>query len=81
MTKYFVLFLAIVIFLSFAQKRGWVNFKNKERPPMGNILGSFDEIFSPSRHQSQQLLKEQKELKVEISSSDDTHIHIDLSKK
>jgi hypothetical protein len=62
----------------FAQKRGWVNFKNKERPSMGNILGTFDELFSPSKHQAQILLEEKKEQRVEVSSSDDNHIHIDL---
>lgn len=82
MTLKFVIAVFLVFtFLMVAQNRGWVNFKNKERPSMGNILGTFDELFSPSKHQAQILLEEKKEQRIEVSSSDENHIHIDLRNK
>lgn len=80
-SKFLVVVLGIIVFLAFAQKRGWVNLTNKNRPTMGNPLGVFDEIFSPAKHQATIELKELKELKVEIPNTDTNTIHIDLDKR
>ena len=80
-SKFIIAAFFIITFLMFAQNRGWVNFKNKERPSMGNILGTFDELFSPSKHQAQILLEEKRERRVDVRISDDNHIHIDLRNK
>ncbi len=45
---------------------------------MGNVLGVFDEMFNPSRHQATIQMQEKKELKVEAGNTDLNKIHIEL---
>ncbi len=68
----------IFIFLVIAQKRNWINLFNKNKPSMGNVLGVFDEMFNPSRHQATIQMQEKKELKVEAGNTDLNKIHIEL---
>ena len=74
-----VAFASLLILI--AQRRGWINLTNKERPSMGNILGTFDELFSPARHNATIELKEQKERRFEVPNTDSNKIHIELNNK
>ncbi len=82
MSKYIlILLIALVIFLAYAQNKKWINLANKNKPSTGSVLGIFDELFSPSKHQANIILQEQKELRVDASSSDPNIIEIELPKK
>lgn len=82
MTSRVLLVVAIfTLTLIVLQKRGWINLFNKEKPSMGNVLGVFDEIFSPSKHQAIIELKDQKERKIETEISDPNKIHIELKSR
>lgn len=82
MSKYvLILLIALVIFLAYAQNKKWINLANKNKPSTGSVLGIFDELFSPSKHQANIILQEQKELRVDASSSDPNIIEIELPKK
>ena len=48
---------------------------------MGNVLGVFDEMFNPGRHQSTIEMQKTKERKVEIGNTDLNKIHIELKQK
>jgi hypothetical protein len=76
-----ILLIALVIFLAYAQNKKWINLANKNKPSTGSVLGIFDELFSPSKHQANIILQEQKELRVDASSSDPNIIEIELPKK
>lgn len=82
MSKYIlILLIALVIFLAYAQNKKWINLANKNKPSTGSVLGIFDELFSPSKHQANIILQEQKELRVDASSSNPNIIEIELPKK
>lgn len=82
MSKYvLILLIALVIFLAYAQNKKWINLANKNKPSTGSVLGIFDELFSPSKHQANIILQEQKELRVDASSSNPNIIEIELPKK
>lgn len=82
MSKYIlILLIALVIFLAYAQNKKWINLANKNKPSTGSVLGIFDELFSPSKHQANIILQEQKELRVDALSSDPNIIEIELPKK
>jgi hypothetical protein len=76
-----ILLIALVIFLAYAQNKKWINLANKNKPSTGSVLGIFDELFSPSKHQANIILQEQKELRVDASSSNPNIIEIELPKK
>jgi hypothetical protein len=79
--KLIALLSIISIFLAIAQKRSWINLFNKNKPSMGSVMGVFDEMFNPSRHQAIIQLQEKKELKVEAGNTDLNTIHIELKQK
>ena len=82
MSKYVVfLLVALVTFLAYAQNKKWINLANKNKPSTGSVLGIFDELFSPSKHQANIILQEQKEKRIDISNSDPNVIEIELPKK
>jgi hypothetical protein len=76
-----ILLIALIIFLAYAQNKKWINLANKNKPSTGSVLGIFDELFSPSKHQANIILQEQKELRVDASSSNPNIIEIELPKK
>jgi len=81
-TRFLLILLGFfILFLAFAQNKKWINLANKNKPSTGSVLGIFDELFSPSRHQANVQIQEQKELKVEVSNSDPNVIHIEISEK
>ena len=79
--KLLVPLLVIFVFLAIAQKRNWINLFNKNKPSMGNVLGVFDEMFNPGRHQARIEMQEKKEIKVEVGNTDLNKIHIELKQK
>lgn len=79
--KLLVPLLVIFVFLAIAQKRNWINLFNKNKPSMGNVLGVFDEMFNPGRHQATIEMQEKKEIKVEVGNTDLNKIHIELKQK
>ena len=82
MSKYIlILLIALVIFLAYAQNKKWINLANKNKSSTGSVLGIFDELFSPIKHQANIILQEQKELRVDASSSNPNIIEIELPKK
>ena len=80
-SKILIAAIFLIIFLSIAQRKNWIDLTSKDRPSMQGTIGIFDEIFSPGRHQAIVQIKEKRELRAEVFNEDSNVIHIDLEKR
>ena len=62
---------ALVTFLIVAQRKGWVDFNNKNRPATGIAFGVIEELFAPSRYEARVAQEAKKITPIQILNSDD----------
>jgi hypothetical protein len=79
MTIGLLLLGALVIFLVVAQRKGWVDFNNKNRPATGIGFGVVEELFAPSRHEARVAQEAKKITPIQILNSDDFSGDIEIS--
>lgn len=67
----FGILLAVLVFIGYAQKRGWIDLLSNKKPSGNQVLGVFDEVFAPARHEAQLIQQERKEAPMRFNDSDE----------